>query len=100
MDVHAVAWVHRGPAVNDRALHLGARTGQAWTTRRRSSACASGVEGRRPPLPGTAPASGRRCAAGTTREGLAYAPPWGDPAGSQRGEAPEEIRCTEKRHVS
>jgi hypothetical protein len=28
MDVHAVAWVHRGPAVNDRALHLDAL--QVW----------------------------------------------------------------------
>jgi len=71
MDVHAVAWVHRGPVVNDRALHLDARTGVACTTRPSSPPCASGADGEHPPVPGTAPAPGRRCAAGTAREGLA-----------------------------
>ena len=48
MDGHAVAWVHRGPAVHDRGLHLGARTGLT-TTSPNSPPCASGAEGTRQP---------------------------------------------------
>ena len=85
--------VRRRPA----ACREGARR-QASTTRPSSPANASGAESKRLPVPGTAPVSDRRCAADTTREGEASAPPWGNQPDPLAGEQLQEIMCPETRH--
>ena len=51
-----------------------AHTAQARTT---GPTPPTGAEGGYPPMLEITPIPGRRCAAGTTREGVASAPPWG-----------------------
>ena len=81
-----------------RHLPWGTHPGQASTTRPSSPAYASGAESRRLPVPGTAPIPDRRCAADSTKEGVASAPPWGNQPDPLAGEQNQEIMCPETRH--
>jgi hypothetical protein len=71
MDIHALAWIHRGSAVDDRARHLDACTSLTHTTGHSSPPDPSDAECRRQPGAPDRSNPWQAMPAGTTREGLA-----------------------------
>jgi hypothetical protein len=100
MDVHAVAWVHRGPAVHDRGLHLGARTGLALYHEAKLSCVRVGRGRQASTRAGDRSSPWQAMRSRHHQGGSGIGTSKGGSAGPQRGETYHEILCTEERHVS